>query len=80
MIAGMVYPDGSSFKESEINHVPLLRDSAKQVSKVHQTRLRNLVHEFEWIDMMVLQSIPFNGRQEEDTGSRNKRVPPIDIL
>jgi hypothetical protein len=29
MIAGMVYPDGSSFEESEMNHVPLLRCSAK---------------------------------------------------
>ena len=29
MIAGMVYLDGSSFEESEMNHVPLLRDSTK---------------------------------------------------
>ena len=29
MIAGMVCPDGSSFEEYEMNHVPLLRDSAK---------------------------------------------------
>ena len=46
-----------------------------QVSlKSHKTRLRNRVHEFEWINVMVLQCIPFSGRQEEDTGSRNTEV------